>query len=181
MKSRLLFLVLAAQCLWILGTVTVQESRLRSDVTVLLETRPVDPRDLLRGDYVILNYAISDIPRELFQGPAFQQPDIGTPVHVALAKQGDFHVAVAAYLQKPKDESRPLLQGRVVQSRWTAGQPNSVRLEYGIERYYVREGTGEPQGKLTVEAAIPPNGRAVIRKLYLDGKPFAEAMSDIAR
>ncbi len=181
MKSTLLFLVLAAQCLWILATVTVQESRLRSDVTVLLETRPIDPRDLLRGDYVILNYAISEIPRELFQGPAFQQPAIGTPVHVVLTKQGDFHVAVAAHLHKPKDESRPVLQGRVVQSRWTAGESNSVRLEYGIERFYVREGTGEPQGKLTVEAAIPPNGRPVIRELYLDGKPFAEAMSGIAR
>lgn len=181
MKPRLLLLVLAAQCLWILGTVAVQESRLRSDVVVLLETRPVDPRDLLRGDYVILGYALSDIPRELFQGPAFEQPAAETPVYVALAKQGDFHVAAAAYLQKPRDETRPVLRGRVVQSRWSAGQPNSVRLEYGIERYYVREGTGEPQGKLTVEAAIPPSGRPIIRELYLDGKPFAEAMSHIAR
>jgi uncharacterized membrane-anchored protein len=180
MKPRLLLFVLAAQCLWILGTVAVQESRLRSDVVVLLETRPVDPRDLLRGDYVILGYALSDIPRELFQGPAFEQPGADTPVYVALAKQGDFHVAAAAYLQKPKDESRPVLRGRVVHSRWAAGQPNTVRLEYGIERFYVREGTGEPRGKLTVEAAIAPEGQAVIRQVYLDGKPYAAAMSGSA-
>jgi uncharacterized membrane-anchored protein len=29
---------------------------------VLLKTAPVDPRDFLRGDYVVLNYDISSVP-----------------------------------------------------------------------------------------------------------------------
>ena len=32
---------------------------LREGSEVLLQTRPVDPRDFLRGDYVVLNYQIS--------------------------------------------------------------------------------------------------------------------------
>ena len=36
-------------------------SILRSGTEVLLKTAPVDPRDLLRGDYVILTYDISTI------------------------------------------------------------------------------------------------------------------------
>jgi uncharacterized membrane-anchored protein len=50
MKLKILVLVLALQTAWILGTTLVQERALASGKVVLLETRPVDPRDLLRGD-----------------------------------------------------------------------------------------------------------------------------------
>ena len=43
-------------------------SILRSGRDVLLKTVPVDPRDLLRGDYVILSYDISRLQPELFKG-----------------------------------------------------------------------------------------------------------------
>lgn len=55
MKRNLFILILALQSAWLLGTVFVQERALRAGVVILLETRPVDPRDLLRGDYLILN------------------------------------------------------------------------------------------------------------------------------
>ena len=35
---------------------------LRTGTDVTLQTRPVDPRDLLRGDYVTLSYEISRVP-----------------------------------------------------------------------------------------------------------------------
>jgi uncharacterized membrane-anchored protein len=35
---------------------------LRSGTEVMLQTRPVDPRDFLRGDYVSLAYDISSVP-----------------------------------------------------------------------------------------------------------------------
>ncbi|HEY5965599.1 MAG TPA: GDYXXLXY domain-containing protein, partial [Xanthobacteraceae bacterium] len=35
-------------------------SVLREGTEVLLQTRPVDPRDFLRGDYVVLSYDISE-------------------------------------------------------------------------------------------------------------------------
>ena len=51
-------------------------------------------------------------------------------------------------------------------------QQNSIHLEYGLERYYVREGTGNPRGKLTVQAAMPSSGNAVIQQVFMDGKPY---------
>ena len=35
---------------------------LREGREVTLQTRPVDPRDFLRGDYVVLSYDISSVP-----------------------------------------------------------------------------------------------------------------------
>jgi uncharacterized membrane-anchored protein len=66
MKLKLLILVLALQTAWLLATVATQEFALTHGKTILLETRRVDPRDLLRGDYLILNYKISDVPGNLF-------------------------------------------------------------------------------------------------------------------
>src|SRR5689334_9543884 len=43
---------------------------LRDGVEVTLQTRPVDPRDFLRGDYVVLGYDITQLPA----GPLRNQP-----------------------------------------------------------------------------------------------------------
>src|SRR4029078_8389557 len=42
---------------------------LRGGTEVKLQTRPVDPRDLLRGDYVVLGYDISQLPSGALLNP----------------------------------------------------------------------------------------------------------------
>jgi uncharacterized membrane-anchored protein len=183
MKTKLFILVLALQCAWILGTAAMQERALRVGQLVLLETQPVDPRDLLRGDFVRLNYKISDVPREKFSGP---QPDgeirPGTTVFVALAPTGTnefYRVARASTEWFTPDAGEVVLRGRAAQSwRSSAG---SVHLEYGLEQYFVAEDTGNPRGKLTVQAAVTRSGRASIKEVFVDGKPYAEAMKGVAR
>ncbi|MCW5555918.1 MAG: GDYXXLXY domain-containing protein [Verrucomicrobiae bacterium] len=181
MKTRLLILVLALQCAWLLGTALVQERALREGTVIRLETRPVDPRDLLRGDYVILNYRIGTIPTNLFSPPA-DHLTYGQTVWVALAPQGEFHEATRASVERfAPAEGEILVRGRI---RWWSGMRDTGRevgAEYGLERYYVREGTGEPQGKLTVQAIVPASGRARLKQVFLDGVPYAEAMKGNAR
>lgn len=173
MKIKLLSLVLFLQVAWILGTVATQESRLGSAPTVLLETQPVDPRDMLRGDYVILSYKITQLRFNQFTPPIETQPAVGTPVFVVLEKRGAFHEAVSASLVFPNAQlGQTVIRGET-EHVWQAG---NVRVHYGLERYYVREGTGNPTGKLTVEAAVPKSGKAVIKQVFVDGKPYREVM-----
>src|ERR1035441_4815613 len=96
MKLKLLLLVLALQTAWILGTTFVQERALAGGRVVLLETRPVDPRDLLRGDYVILSYKISDVALSLFSPALTNGLAPGETVYVALEPRGQFHEVVLA-------------------------------------------------------------------------------------
>jgi uncharacterized membrane-anchored protein len=56
-----------------------------------------------------------------------------------------------------------------------------VHVEYGIERYYVAENTGNPSGKITVSAVVPASGRASIKEVFVDGKPYVEAMKHEAQ
>src|SRR5512142_3370735 len=96
MKLKLLILVLALQTAWILGTTFVQERALHSGALVLLETHPVDPRDLLRGDYVTLNYKISTVPLDLFSPAPANALSPGQTVYVGLEPRGQFHEVVLA-------------------------------------------------------------------------------------
>jgi uncharacterized membrane-anchored protein len=52
----------AFQVLFLVGMIAERAAPLRSGRTVLLRVVPVDPRDLLRGDYVTLSYEISRVP-----------------------------------------------------------------------------------------------------------------------
>jgi uncharacterized membrane-anchored protein len=155
---------------------------LRNGTEVTLQTAPVDPRDLLRGDYVILGYAIGNAPTgELRAKPA---PGRDTPMYVHLTRGEDgFHRAVAAHLTPVAVPAGDvLIRGRAINGMncGKAGPefcPN-VGMRYGIEKYFVPEGEGREiesarnQGKVTVVAAVTPDGRAAIKRLLLDGKPL---------
>ncbi|MDR1621331.1 MAG: GDYXXLXY domain-containing protein [Synergistaceae bacterium] len=135
-------------------------------VRALLETRPVDPRDFLRGDYVTLDYVIADVPDELFS-----QEDAGeiwgddrrSPVYVTLAldDKGIASVSGASF-------SRPAA-GLYIQ-----GRRNWRGMDYGLGVYYVPEGTGlelenalrEPNVKVLADVRIL-RGRGVIKKLEI--------------
>ena len=177
MKLKLLILVLALQSAWLLGTAAVQEYALATGKVILLETARVDPRDLLQGDYLILNYKISDVPTNLFSPTVTKELPVGTKVFVALAPTtNQFYVVVRAGTNEfvpAADEV--LLKGRSAWPRWNAAT-NSIHVEYGLERFYVAEGTGNPIGKLTAQVVVPASGRGRVEEVFVDGKPYAEAM-----
>jgi uncharacterized membrane-anchored protein len=181
MKPILLLLVLALQTAWILGTTFVQERALAGGKLVLLETRPVDPRDLLRGDYVTLNYKISDVARRLFSPALTNELAPGETVYVALEPHGQFHEVVLASTHRiTPEEGQVVLKGHT-RSWWNNAAQATTHLDYGLERYYVREGTGNPRGEITVQAAVPDSGQARIKEVFVDGKPYAQAMKEVAR
>jgi uncharacterized membrane-anchored protein len=176
MRLKIAALVVLLQCVWMLGTAFVQERALAKGKIIVLETRPVDPRDLLRGDYVMLNYKISDVPRNVFSLPSGGEVSVGTVVYVGLKAHGQFFEVNRASLERfSADADEVVLKGRSA-SWW--GPTNSVHVAYGLERYYVGEGKGNPHGKLTVQVAVPDSGQGRIREVFIDGKPFAEVMKD---
>lgn len=173
MKLKLLAALLGLQVAWVLGTVVQHETALGSAPTVLLDTRPVDPRDMLRGDYVILNYAISQIPWDKFQPPLTNAPTPGTLIYAVLEPRGKFHEVVSAALTSPRPAPGQTVMLGTAQHSWQSG---TVRVHYGLEQYFVAEGTGNPIGKLSVEAAVPKSGRATIKEVFVDGIPYRQAM-----
>lgn len=153
---------------------------LREGSEVTLQTRPVDPRDLLRGDYVVLDYDITSLAAGALDGTPSQGR--GTTVFVKLARKGGLYQAVSVHTEPvPVDDGEVLIRGRAV-SGATCGSNrrtfcDRLRITYGIERYFVPQDEGREiersrnLGKVSIVASVTPSGRAAIKRLLLDGKP----------
>lgn len=174
MNTRILAVLVALQVAWVGATVVRQERALATGTLIHLECRPVDPRDLIRGDYVILSYDISTGPESLLTPPLppGESMPAGVEVWAELQSDGQFHRLARIHRHRTTpDPGNVLLKGRTDRS-WRSGD---IRILYGLERYYVREGTGNPRGKLTADVSVPASAQGLIQQVYVDGRPYAEA------
>jgi uncharacterized membrane-anchored protein len=161
--ARWVWVVLAAQLVGLLGWAGYHETVRRTAPTVMLKTRPVDPRDILRGDYMILSYEISR------PGQAVKHPEnLNGEVYVVLKPEGTHHVIDEILAEEPAaDDARIWVKAKA------HGRFGNLTLDYGIERYFVPEGRGTPRFKtMEVEASISVQHRLYIRRVLLDGKRF---------
>ncbi len=157
---------------------------LREGTEVTLQTRPVDPRDLLRGDYVVLGYDMSQLPA----GPLLNQPasSRNPMLFIKLAPKPDGLYAAVSVHADPVAVTSPevLIRGRVVYGASCGSDGRAfcdkLTVRYNLESYFVPQGEGQKleqarnQRKLTVVAAVLPSGRAAIKRLLIDGQPVYE-------
>ena len=167
----------------ILGWMVVDRVRLlKSGREIVLPIRPVDPRDLFKGDYARLGFDISLIDAALLPAPEPLPPNViyqrtaPRTVFVTLEQQSDQSwkpVAVGERLPGAVPANRIVLKGRT--ESW-----DRRRVIYGIERYFVPEGTGgrieelARTSKLAAIVAVDRNGNAAIKGLVTDGKRIYE-------
>jgi uncharacterized membrane-anchored protein len=178
----LLFAVAALIQVALIAVMVIDRSRiLREGTEVTLQTRPVDPRDFLRGDYVVLSYDISSVPA----GELKDKPSSGktAPIYVKLAPRADgFYEAVSVHQEPvPVTLGEVLIHGRVIGGSNCGGFSSvfceRLQIRYGIESYFVPEGEGRAiesarnEGKVAIVAAVTGSGRAAIKRLLIDGKP----------
>ena len=151
---------------------------LRDGKQVLLKVEPIDPRDLLRGDYVRLGYEISRIPVKLIANvPAGKLTSDDTSIVVRLKPGADGYWAAAAawfgQAPTPAASDEADIVGHVA-AGWDVSAATTIAPDYGIERFYLPEGEGiaiqndmrvRPFG---VRVALARDGTAQIKAL-MDG------------
>jgi len=155
-------------------------SILASGTEVLLKTAPVDPRDFLRGDYVVLNYDISSVPVSTVTGGIPAEAGEQT-LWVRLKRQPDgfWGIVESSFKELPAASDTVVLRSKPFYS-YGPNDGETIRVEYGIERYYVPEGEGRPleearnEGVVSIAASVSSSGAAQIRSLVVDGKPAYE-------
>lgn len=152
---------------------------LRDGREVVLEVLPVDPRDLLRGEYVRLDYNISSVPIELFEGLAPDKADLDTDivyVRVAPDEAGIWEPVAARFgaaPQAPAGTDEVDIRGETFVRNVSRAQ--FVAVDYGIERFYLPEGEGQAveenlrQRNFRMAVAVDDHGTAQIKAFY-DGE-----------
>jgi len=132
--------------------------------TILLRVVPVDPRDLFRGDYVILDYELSRVPAQGF--PRLQFTDHqGQTVYVTIVPEEDGKHWRASQFTLQKPSNGKFLRGKI--KGWN-------RIDFGIESYFVQEREGLKYERavgtrnLSAEVAVDGNGNAFLKRLVIE-------------
>lgn len=132
---------------------------LLSTKTAVLATQPVDPFDLVRGQYIIIRYEIGSIP--IIDGA-----EVGNNVYVSLMEDSNGTSRYkSASLDKPSSDDS-FIRGQI---KSIYGE--SMRVEYGIEQYFFERGARFETRGMEVEVKLSGNGGARIVELLQDGEP----------
>lgn len=175
-SALVLALVQIAFLAWIIAG---RAAILRNGTEVLLKVEPIDPRDLLRGDFIYLGYEISRIPVKLIaNAPTDGYVSHNGPIVVRLKKDTDgFWHPTTAWLDKAPNEAaqgEADIVGHLYYGWDSASLDATVSPDYGINRFYLPEGEGLAiQNDMRVrpfaiKAALAKDGTAQIKAL-MDG------------
>lgn len=145
-----------------------------SDVVIV--ARPVDPRDMMRGDYVALDYdidhvRIDTITTDLVPGDHVRYGDV---LYVALQPNDSSVTATGIYKDEPT--TGLFLKGRCTDpetiTEHKGVRSSMIHLTYGIEEYYTDPETAQQLERtmqrskgLPVHIMIDSHGNARIRQL----------------
>lgn len=171
MKKNWIRWTLLAQALFFAGWAGVEEWKRNSAPVILLETMPVDPRDLFAGQYMALRYRIGQVDH--LPGFPQEKPYGGVKIAVLLKPSGTVNVggkghqlwgAVQCQVQPPEDLGTG--DGLWVRGEWVS----SNNVIFGIERYYFSEKrkvelNSVNTGHVYVEAKVMKGGKLALKDL----------------
>ncbi len=156
------------------GMIAMRVAILITGEVYFVRVQPVDPRDLMRGDYVILSYEFSRLPSDhrvdfinMNRQGMFPEKLRGQPIYVTLAPEMDGKHWHATRFSMRKPDQGPFLMGTMTEF----GQ-----VSFGIEQYFVQEGKGLQyeasmrSGQLSAEISLTREGKAAVRKLHIVNK-----------
>ena len=150
------------QVLFFTGWAAVEQRRHAVGDLILVKMAPVDPRDLLSGQYFALSYEFSRMPgfRDLAR-----DPKEGETVWAVLRREGIFHVPSYYESVQPLD----LGPGEVA----IVGRRQGWRTVYGVEKFFVPEGTPSPAwADTTVRLRLSADGQVRIHEVLVKGVPW---------
>ncbi len=174
-----ILVVVALQTAALAYMILDRQAMLNSSRVVTLKVVPVDPSDMFRGDYVTLNYAISRL--DLAQLDGDDAMTYGDTVFVTLVRDAEAWKAVAVRRGRPFEvEGGIALKGKIdsVDGADAGGRPKTARVAYGIESYFVPQGTGTEieaearAGDLSADIAVDAQGRGAIKAMRSKGRVF---------
>ncbi len=185
-KQTKFILAIALQAIIIFAIIIFKISVLTGGTDVLLRVGSIAPLSVLRGGYVTLQYAISNLDSSLYRG---QKITNGDTIYVVLRQGGSYYFAQSVQKTKPTD-GKIFIKGTVVSGGIDVQSnilqnPNfsnsRIHVVYGIEDYFIPEEkrgdfsfliSGATEEENTVMVMLDEDGNAVLKQLYLGYKPW---------
>ena len=145
-NKKIVISLLAFQFLIVLGMIAYSMYPLVYGQEIKMKVRPLDPRDLMRGNYVRLSYDYNRMNlghkqmdnEDVFEGESYADNHLkdgkyynfGEVVYVELEKADDFYTPKAVWAKKPKNNNIYLKTSVNYYSS------SYISLQAGIEDFY---------------------------------------------
>jgi uncharacterized membrane-anchored protein len=166
----ILIVTVALQIVLLVSMIVIRATPLLMGESILVRVQPVDPRDMFRGDFVILGYQFSRVPSTGIEGlpsgnNSRQEEWAGRTIYVTLGPEPDGKHWRAENFSIYKPSGGKFLRGTI---------DRVGRIEYGIESYFVQEGEGKKyedaigSRRLSAEIVVTGDGQAAVRRLVIE-------------
>ncbi|MFD2445339.1 GDYXXLXY domain-containing protein [Bacillus sp. CGMCC 1.16607] len=122
---------------------------------IILQTVPVDPSDLFRGDYVTLRYEAEEVRKELVEPEVVSELEKGAnalKVYVLLEQKNGVYTPTKVSLNKPKNGI--YLKGRLEYIGQNVDQIEVAYIQYSLDKYFVEDNTGLDWEKASAKGEI---------------------------
>jgi uncharacterized membrane-anchored protein len=176
MKKAFLLFAIIFQLAALLWMALSREYVVQTGEVIKIQTAPIDPRDLFRGDFVRLDYDLSTLPSRLLAGHLLDQKlKKGQALYVTLQKDSRGMVKPVSVSDRKPGGNVLFVRGRLIRN-WTKNKYGSstVAIKYGIEQYFVEQGKGidmenrrgrrnQLQTPMIMEVALSGSGTAIIK------------------
>lgn len=157
-ELKRLFIALGVLLGIALGFILYLSWPLLTGKTIVLATQPVDPFDILRGQYITIRYEVSTVP-------FVQGAEVGDTVYVSVQEDSS-RVWRFQSVSLTKPSAGTFLKGEV--ERISGGE---MSVNYGIEQFFFERDAQFQTRDLTVEAKVSSSGQARISDLLVNGTP----------
>lgn len=176
----LLIIVALVQSAALFKMVYDKDRLLKAGHEITLPVKPLDPRDLFRGNYVTLGYDVSTLNRLNMPEERAAELRWGSTVFVTLSPKADGGWTVKDVTPEFPSQVAAgdvVLKGRV-RNVWAQanGSDRTLNVRYGIETYFVPEGTGQAlesqvrDHKIEAIVVVGSDGTAALKGLVIDGE-----------
>lgn len=142
-RAKHLILACAVPIIILLGMCVQPLYTLLNGEEIMLQTRPVDPSDPFRGDYVNLSYEAEQVPIDRVDGAVVRKVQNGlgqVTVYVLLIKKDGIHTPSKVLLDEPAKGI--YLKGQVDYIGQNENQKNVAFIRYSLDKYFVEDNTG---------------------------------------
>jgi len=151
MTKRKTFLLAVAIPFFILLAMTIKpQATVLFGKELVLETKAYDPTDLFRGDYVAINFAISDVPKSMVN--LSQDKIHNKNLYVSLKQEGKYYVIDQVSDTKPKQGV--YLKGKFQDMFNPFDGIDNYRVDYSLDKYFVEQGSGKDLEQESIKGGL---------------------------
>ena len=138
-KKKTFFLAMAIPLFILLAMTIKPQLTILMGKEIVLETKAYDPTDLFRGDYVALNFAISEVPKSKVTMPLDKVSNKN--LYVSLKPEGKYYVVDQVSDTKPKQGV--YLKGKFQEIYNQFNEAANFRVDYSLDKYFIEQGSGK--------------------------------------